>query len=68
MILISDACKKLNTFQFTACIIYSTCKPCPKCFGAIYWARSKNVYYGSDKADARVIDLMTNLFVNFLEG
>jgi tRNA(Arg) A34 adenosine deaminase TadA len=52
MILISDACKKLNTVHFTTCIIYSTCEPCPMCFLAIYWVRPKAVYYGSDKADA----------------
>lgn len=34
------------------CELYTTCEPCPMCFGAIYWARIKAVYYGSTRHDA----------------
>ena len=49
---IRDACKNLNSFQLDDCIIYTSCEPCPMCLGAIYWARPKMVYYGSNQEDA----------------
>lgn len=49
---IRDACKRLNDFQLEDCIIYTSCEPCPMCLGAIYWARPKKVYYGSNQQDA----------------
>lgn len=52
---IRDACRNLNSFQLDNCIIYTTCEPCPMCLGAIYWARPKKVYYGSNQNDAAKI-------------
>ena len=49
---IRNACKNLNSFQLDDCIIYTSCEPCPMCLGAIYWARPKKVYYGSNQNDA----------------
>ena len=49
---IRAACEKLGTFQLDDCVIYTSCEPCPMCLGAIYWARPKKVYYGSNKQDA----------------
>lgn len=49
---IRDACKNLNSFQLEGCEIYTSCEPCPMCLGAIYWARPKKVYYGSNQLDA----------------
>ncbi|MCF6350600.1 MAG: nucleoside deaminase [Flavobacteriaceae bacterium] len=55
MTAIRDACKNLNSFQLDDCIIYTSCEPCPMCLGAIYWARPKIVYYGSNQKDAAAI-------------
>ncbi|MCB9203249.1 MAG: nucleoside deaminase [Flavobacteriales bacterium] len=49
---IRDACKNLNTFQLDDCILYTSCEPCPMCFGAIYWSRLSKVYYACTKKDA----------------
>ncbi len=49
---IRDACKNLNSFQLDGCELYTSCEPCPMCFGAIYWARLDKVYYGSGQKDA----------------
>ena len=37
---IRKACQKLNTFDLSGCEIYTSCEPCPMCFGAIYWLTS----------------------------
>lgn len=49
---IRAACKQLNSFQLTDCILYSSCEPCPMCLGAIYWARLKQVYFACNRYDA----------------
>jgi len=49
------ACKKLNTYDLSGCVIYTSCEPCPMCLGAIYWARIDKIYYANTKADAAAI-------------
>ena len=52
IVAIRAACRALGTFQLTGCELYTTCEPCPMCFGAIYWARPARVFYGGVAADA----------------
>ena len=49
------ACQELNTYILEGCVIYTSCEPCPMCFGAIYWARLDKIYYANTKADAAAI-------------
>ena len=49
---IRAACKQLNSFQLTDCVLYSSCEPCPMCLGAIYWARIKKVFFACNRFDA----------------
>ncbi|WP_295047161.1 nucleoside deaminase [Sulfurimonas sp.] len=49
---IRDASKILGTFELNDCILYTSCKPCPMCLGAIFWARIPIVYYGANEEDA----------------
>ena len=49
---IRNACKELDSFQLDDCEIYSSCEPCPMCLGAIYWSRSKKLFFAADKNDA----------------
>lgn len=42
----------LKTIDFSACVMYTTCEPCPMCAAAIHWAGFKEVVYGATIADA----------------
>ena len=52
---IRSAAKKLKSFNLSGCEIYTSCEPCPMCFGAIYWARLDKLYYANSKSDAKAI-------------
>lgn len=52
---IRKACQVLDDFQLTGCTLYSSCLPCPQCFGAIYWARPDKVYYCNTADEAAQI-------------
>lgn len=53
---IRRACKKLNTFNLSDCVIYTSCEPCPMCLGAIYWAHLSKIFYANSREDAAKID------------
>ncbi|MDZ4706235.1 MAG: nucleoside deaminase [Saprospiraceae bacterium] len=55
VVAIREACKHLNNFQLDGCVLYTSCEPCPMCFGAIYWARPDRIVYACSKADAAAI-------------
>lgn len=50
---IRQAGQSLGTIDLSGATIYSTCEPCPMCFGAIHWARIRRIVYGADIGDAR---------------
>lgn len=56
VVAIRKACEAVGSFQLDDCTVYTSCEPCPMCFGAIYWARPKMVYFAADKVDAAKID------------
>lgn len=64
---IRAACRKLNTFDLTGCVIYTSCEPCPMCLGAIYWAHIDCIYYGNTRKDARDIDFADDFIYEELE-
>lgn len=67
VVVIREACQKLNSFQLTDCVIYTSCEPCPMCLGAIYWARPKIVFYGCTREDAAAINFDDRFIYNELE-
>ena len=49
---IRKASEQLERYNLSDCVLYTTCKPCPMCLGAIFWAGIGTVYYGATEKDA----------------
>ena len=49
------ACKTMNTFDLSGCVIYTSCEPCPMCLSAVYWAKIDTIYYANTRQDAEDI-------------
>ena len=58
---IRAACRKVNSFDLSGAVLYTTCEPCPMCLSAIYWARIGTVYYAATRHDAAAIGFDDNL-------
>jgi tRNA(Arg) A34 adenosine deaminase TadA len=52
---IRKACGILGHFELEDCELYTSCEPCPMCFGAIYWARLARIYFANTAEDAAKI-------------
>ena len=57
---IRDACKNINSYDLTGCVIYTSCYPCPMCLSAIIWSNITKIYYGNTKLDAENIGFRDN--------
>lgn len=64
---IREACRKLNTYDLSGCVIYSSCEPCPMCLGAIYWAHLDKLFFGNNKTDAKKIGFDDSFIYDELE-
>ncbi|NBC30597.1 MAG: nucleoside deaminase [Spirochaetes bacterium] len=49
---IREAAAFLSRYDLSDCEIFTTCEPCPMCYGAIHWARIGTVHRGAGKEDA----------------
>lgn len=68
IVAIREACKKLNTYDLSNYILYTSCEPCPMCLSAIIWANIKEVYYGCTKEDAGEIGFRDDAIYDFIKG
>ncbi len=50
---IRKACKVLNTFDLSGCVLYTSAEPCPMCAAACFWARLDRIFYAARCEDAR---------------
>ena len=62
------ACKNLNTYDLTGCVLYTTCEPCPMCMSAIIWSNIKTIYYGATAKDAEEIGFRDDYIYNFIKN
>ena len=65
---IREACKKLNTYDLSEYILYTSCEPCPMCISAIIWSNIKKVYYGCTRKDAGEIGFRDDSIYEYLKG
>ena len=63
---IRDACRNLNTYDLSGCVLYTSCYPCPMCLSAIIWSNIKKVYYGNTKEDAANIGFRDDYIYEFI--
>lgn len=68
VVAIREASKKLNTYDLSNCILYTSCEPCPMCLSAIIWANISEVYYACTKVDAAEIGFRDDLIYEYLKG
>ena len=63
---IKEACKNLNSYDLSGCVLYTSCYPCPMCLSAIMWANIKEVYYGNTKEDAADIGFRDDFIYSYI--
>lgn len=68
IVAVRNACKKLQTYDLSGYILYTSCEPCPMCLSAIIWSNIKKVYYGCTKKDAGDIGFRDDMIYDYLKG
>ena len=68
VVAIRNACKALNTYDLSECILYTSCEPCPMCLSAIIWSNIKEIYYACTKKDAAEIGFRDDMIYEYLKG
>jgi len=49
---IQQACKAIGSHDLSDCELYTTCEPCPMCWGAVQWSWLRKAYIGVDRHTA----------------
>jgi guanine deaminase len=52
IVAIRTACRAVGSFDLSGAVLYTSCEPCPMCFGAAYWARVDRIVHAATRADA----------------
>lgn len=58
VVVIRRAALALGSIDFSGCVMYTTCEPCPMCAAAIHWSKLDAVCYGATIADAHSAGFM----------
>jgi len=57
VLVINQACKKLNRRHLPDCILYVTHEPCPMCASLAVWAKVGGIVYGAKQTDMKEYQL-----------
>lgn len=68
MTAIRAACKALGTHDLSDCSLYTTCEPCPMCWGAVQWSRLNKAYIGVDRHTAAKYGFDDKVFYDEIDG
>ncbi len=68
IIAIRNACSKLNTYDLSEYVLYTSCEPCPMCLSAVIWSNIKEIYYACTREDANKIGFRDDLIYEYLKG
>ena len=49
---IQQACQAIGSHDLSDCELYTTCEPCPMCWGAVQWSRLGRAFIGVDRHTA----------------
>jgi guanine deaminase len=52
VVAIRDACRSVGSHDLSGAVLYTSCEPCPMCFGAAWWARVDRIVHAASRADA----------------
>lgn len=61
VIVIREACRKLNRWRLTGATLYVTIEPCPMCAGALVMSRVNRLVYGSSDYKAGAVESVFNI-------
>lgn len=64
VLVIRDACQKLNRWRLTGATLYVTIEPCPMCAGALVMSRVDRLVYGSSDYKAGAVESVFNIVQN----
>jgi tRNA(adenine34) deaminase len=64
IIIIREACRKLERWRLTGATIYVTIEPCPMCAGALVMSRVDRLVYGSADYKAGAVESVFNVVQN----
>jgi len=68
MTAIRQACQMLGTHDLSDCQIYTTCEPCPMCWGAVSWSRLNKAYIGVNRHTAAKYGFDDKVFYDEIDG
>lgn len=62
MLAIRGACRALDSYNLSGCVLYSTCEPCPMCFTFAHLVKISEIVFGISIRDGRKLGYLRDTF------